>query len=84
VFARRLQVGFLITPNAACTPAPPRYITPMPDPLPIQRPTSSDELAALIRQASAAGTQIHVTGSDSLPLTTFDPPAPSKPSPPSA
>jgi glycolate oxidase FAD binding subunit len=37
-----------------------------------KRPTTPKELAQVVRAASAAGTQVRVVGSDSLPLLRFD------------
>ncbi len=37
-----------------------------------KRPTTPDELSAAIAAAAQTGTQIHLTGSNSLPLTRFD------------
>jgi glycolate oxidase FAD binding subunit len=37
-----------------------------------KRPTTALELARLVREAAAAGTQVRVAGSDSQPLVRFD------------
>ncbi len=41
-----------------------------------KRPTTTDEFAVAIATASQSGSQIRVTGSNSLPLTRFDPARP--------
>jgi len=48
----------------------------MPDPLPIKRPATPDEMAAAVSAAGASGAQVRAAGGDSLPLTRFAPARP--------
>ena len=62
-------------------PLPPSPFTLplMLDPFPTLRPASPDDLAAAVRHAAASTAQLRITGTNSLPLTAFDPDRPTQP-----
>jgi glycolate oxidase FAD binding subunit len=51
----------------------------MPAPVPIQRPTTPEDLATAVRAAAQAGAQVKIEGTNSLPLTRFDAARPLQP-----